>query len=143
LISTKTGENGQDTTKHKENYSRKHGKKKERPLQQQQTLPILRRCPVDGGELRSGTQQGPREHTEAAAGAAVKAGSLPETGRKVLSPPLLRSPSPVRLRLGLRRVTNQEAARQRPFLLFYIISECFVYAQIFFSLTLSANAARR
>jgi len=51
-----------------------------------------------------------------------KPGACLKREERCLSPPLLRSASPpARLRLGLRSVTNQEAAKQRPFLLFYNI----------------------
>ena len=51
-----------------------------------------------------------------------KLGACLKREERWLSPPLLRSASPpARLRLGLRSVTNQEAAKQRPFLLYNIL----------------------
>jgi hypothetical protein len=65
---------------------------------------------VHGGELRSGTRQGLREHTHtaAAAAAAVKAGSLSETERKVVSPPLSPLLPPARLGLRIRQAPSHQ-----------------------------------
>jgi hypothetical protein len=112
LISTKTGENGEGTRKHEENWSRegKRGGKGRRPLQQQQTLLILRRrgWPIRGEWRRPCRRGAPiRDATGEETGIQGAHGSsrsndsqnwegicLNETGRTEEGRFLLRCPSP-------------------------------------------------
>jgi hypothetical protein len=110
-----------------------------------------RRCPVHGGELRSGTRQGlttKGAHTHSGGGGGGQSWELVWNGKKGGFSSALPPLPPARLWLRIRRVTNQEAARQRPFPLSYnnlysTIPECLFALRFSFSHTLSANAARR
>ena len=77
---------------------------------------------MDGGELRSGTRRGETGSTrQQQQQRRSKLGACLKREERWLSPPLCLSSPPARLRLGLRSVTNQEAAKQRPFLLYNIL----------------------